>query len=119
MNNIRLNSISKNAVRIIVAAFTCALLFFSSAYPAAAIGSQKSDPTQGEANLNDIQRMTDTSVPNPPLTLKEVQERTQPEKGGLNEVQGAADLDKMKNPENAKGTSFVEEVTEGLRKVTK
>lgn len=116
MNNIRLNSISKRAIRIIVAAFTCALLFFSSAYPAAAIGSQKTNPTEGEANLNDIQRMTDTSVPNPPLTLKEVQERTQ---GGPNEVQGAADLDKMKNPENSQGTSFVDEVKEGLRKVTK
>jgi hypothetical protein len=119
MNNLGLNSISKRAVRIIVAAFTCALLFFSNVYPAAAIGAPKSDPTGGEANLNEIQRMTDTSVPNPPLTLKEVQERTQPEKGGLNEVQGAADLDKMKNPENSQGKSFVEEVTEGLRKVTK
>ena len=31
MNNLGLNSISKRAVRIIVAAFTCALLFFSKA----------------------------------------------------------------------------------------
>lgn len=116
MNNIRLNSFSKRAVRIIVAAFTCALLFFTNAYPAAAIGAPKSDPTEGEANLNDIQRKTDTSVPNPPLTIKEVQKRSE---GGPNEVQGSADLDKMKNPENSKGTSFVDEVKEGLRKVTK
>jgi hypothetical protein len=104
-------------IRFFVAAIACALILFSNAYPAAAIGSYKSRPSEGEAKLNKVQEMTDDSVNNPPMTLEEVQKRQQ---GGLNEVQGAADLEKMKNPENSKGaTSFIDEVKGALDEVKK
>lgn len=105
-----------HTIRFLVTAFACALLFFSSAYPAAAIGSTKSNPSEGEVNLNKIQQKTDETIQAPPTTLREVQERSQ---GGLNEVQGAADANKMKNPENSqKATSFIDEVKGTLKDIT-
>lgn len=118
MNFMRSNSLIVRSLRFIVATFACALMFFSSAYPAAAMGSSTpSSPKVGEANLDKVQEKTDDSVTNPPMTLKEVTERSQE---GLNEVQGGADAQKMSNPANSQqATSFVEEVTKTLENIGK
>ncbi len=94
MNFIRFNSIFVHPVRFLIVAFVCTLLFFSSAFPAAAMesSSSSSSPKDGEVNLNEIQRKTDKTVYDPPMTLEKIQERSE---GGINEVQGAADVGKM------------------------
>lgn len=110
-------TIIKNSLRFLAIAFTCAILFFSNVYPAAAIGSTKSSVKAGEENLNKIQKETDKSVTKTPLTIEEVQKSTE---GGPNEIQGSADLEKMKNPENTEqATSFVDEIKGALDKATK
>jgi len=62
--------------------------------------------TKGEANLNDIQAKTDHLAKEDPLNLKDIQKRTA---GGLNEVQGTADKDKMISPKDAQGQTTIED----------
>lgn len=66
-----------------------------------------SSPTKGEANLNDIQYKTDQLTKQDPLNLKDIQQRT--EEGGINEVQGTADKDKMISPKDAKNQTTIED----------
>jgi hypothetical protein len=103
-------------VRFLVVAFTCSLIFLSTAFPASAISSYQSDPTEGPTQLLETQRRTDEVAKSPPLSLKEVQKNSNE---GLNEVQGDADIDKMKRPENSQSATTVrEEVENFLEKVT-
>ncbi|MCC5627967.1 hypothetical protein [Nostoc sphaeroides] len=103
-------------VRFLVVAFTCALLLLSSAFPAFAIDSYQSEPTEGTTQLLDIQAKTDEAGKAPPIGLKKTQKETSE---GLNEVQGAADIDKQKRPENSQAATSVEEnIKNVLEKVT-
>ncbi|MEH2255501.1 hypothetical protein [Nostoc sp.] len=103
-------------VRFLVVGFTCALVLFSNAFPAFAIDSYQSKPTEATTQLLDIQRKTDEAAKEPPQGLKQVQEESNQ---GLNEVQGAADIDKQKRPENSGGATSVEEnIKNVLDKVT-
>ncbi len=116
MNFTRFNSIILHPVRFLIVAFAFTVLFFSSALPAAALGSSPSSPTDGEQHLNEIQRKTEQAVIDPPMNLKEIQKRSQARKGGINEIQGAADINKMSTPENSKqATSVIDEVKGALR----
>ena len=116
MNFTRFNSnIVARSLRLVVVAFACSMILFSSVLPAAAVGSFPSNPTKGEENLTEIQRKTDEAIINPPMGLKDIQKRTQAQKGGINEIQGAADVNKMSTPENAKqSTSILDEIKESL-----
>ncbi|MBD2559923.1 MULTISPECIES: hypothetical protein [Nostoc] len=103
-------------VRFLVVAFTCAILLLSSAFPAFAIDSYQSDPTEATTQLLDIQRKTDEAAKEPPIGLRKTQKETN---AGLNEVQGAADIDKQKRPENSQSATSVEEnIKNVLEKVT-
>ncbi|MEH2319651.1 hypothetical protein [Nostoc sp.] len=103
-------------VRFLVVAFTCALLLLSNAFPAFAIASYQSDSTEGTTQLLDIQRKTDEAAKEPPQGLEKVQKESNK---GLNEVQGDADIDKQKRPENSQGSTSVEEnIKNVLEKVT-
>ncbi|MEH2079435.1 MAG: hypothetical protein V7K89_05295 [Nostoc sp.] len=93
-------------VRFLLVAFTCALVLFSNAFPAFAIDSYQSNPTEGTTQLLDIQRKTDEAAKEPPEGLKKTQKEANE---GLNEVQGAADIDKQKRPENSGDAKSVEE----------
>lgn len=98
-------------VRFLIAVFTCALLFFSSAFPAAAITGSQSNSEDATTQLLETQRLTDEVSAEPPPGLKEVQKKSNE---GLNEVQGAADIDKMKRPENSQAATTVEENVKNL-----
>ncbi len=103
-------------VRFLVVAFTCALILLSNTFPAFAIDSYQSDTTEGTTQLLDIQRKTDEAAKEPPYGLRKVQKESNE---GLNEVQGAADIDKQKRPENSQSSTSVEEnVKNFLGKVT-
>ncbi len=104
-------------VRFLVVAFTCALLLLTNAFPAFAIESYQSHPTEATDQLNQIQRKTDELAKSPPPGIKEYQENTS--EGGLNEIQGKADINKMSRPENSQDATTVEdEVKNILDKVT-
>jgi hypothetical protein len=95
-------------VRFLVVAFTCALLLLTNAFPALAMGTTD--------QLNQIQRKTDEKATEPPLGREETQAETYQ---GLNEVQGDADFDKMKRPENSQNATTVkDEVGNFLEKMT-
>ncbi|MBW4646449.1 MAG: hypothetical protein KME23_26235 [Goleter apudmare HA4340-LM2] len=103
-------------VRFLMVAFTCTLLFLSSTSPAFAIESYQSDTREGPAQLLEIQRKTDEIAKSAPPGLSKVQEESNK---GLNEVQGDADIDKQKRPENSQSATSVEEnVKNFLEKVT-
>ncbi|MGA9379366.1 MAG: low temperature-induced protein [Phormidium sp.] len=104
-------------VRFLVAACVCVLLVMSYTLPAY---SATSKPTEGEANLLEIERKSQESVsgkdPEDFGLHKQVKE-TNP---GLNEIQGTADADKMKRPDNtSSNTKSVEQIIgKTLEKVT-
>jgi hypothetical protein len=103
-------------VRFLVIAFTCALLLVTNAFPAFAIESYQSKPSEATTQLLETQKKTDEIGRSAPPGMRKVQEESNK---GLNEVQGDADIDKMKRPENSQSaTSVEEEIQNVLEKVT-
>lgn len=103
-------------VRFLIVAVACALIVFSNAYPAAAIGSVRSNPSEGEAHLDDIQRKSEEITKRDPLSLKETQREANK---GLNEVQGRSNVQQMNRPSNSRqATSMGEKVKDALESVT-
>ncbi|MGF1674688.1 MAG: hypothetical protein ACFCUV_13535 [Rivularia sp. (in: cyanobacteria)] len=116
MNFTRFKLTSVRPLRFVVAAFMCVMLLFSSALPAAAIGTSKSSPNKGAEQLNDIQRKTEELTQNNAPSNKRVIEESNK---GLNEVQGAANAENMNNPSNSQGAVTVEDKVENfLEKIT-
>lgn len=102
-------------MRFLIAAFICGLIFFSSAFPANAISGTPSSSEKATTQLLETQRQTDEVSAEPPPGLKEVQKKSNE---GLNEVQGAADIEKQKNPANSQGaTSAEDNIKELLEKL--
>lgn len=106
------------AIRALFVVVTCAVVLFSNVVPAFAIESYQSNPREGETQLLETQRRTDEvsrMAPGNP-DMQQTQERANK---GLNEVQGDADIDKMKRPSNSQDAVTVEdEVNNFLNKVT-
>lgn len=99
-------------VRMFVAVCVCALLFIASVSPAIA-GS--SSPTKGEDQLMEIERKSNQVVLSDPYSFEKTAKEANK---GINEVQGDADKDKMKNPSNAKATSFEQQVKNMVESIT-
>jgi hypothetical protein len=81
--------------QLLLSTLFVAVIFFANSLPVIA-GS--SDPTQGTVKLDEIQQKTQEAIDAPAMSLKAIEERS---KGGLNEVQGSADYDKMINSDDA------------------
>ncbi|MEM7553080.1 MAG: hypothetical protein AAF378_03110 [Cyanobacteria bacterium P01_A01_bin.84] len=103
-----MNRINIRPIRFIFAAVAGLIIFFSNVLPAAAIGTSKSALSEGETQLNEIQKETDKvagkSYPAP--GMKETQAKSQK---GLNGVQGAANKDKMLSPSDSRNATTVKE----------
>jgi hypothetical protein len=80
-------------------------------------GSTPSKPTDGTVQLEKIeQRAEDVASKVTPGSMKEAEERA---KGGINEVQGAADKNKMSRPSNSKGATTVkDQIGKALKKAS-
>jgi hypothetical protein len=100
MSFISFNFPAKGLVRTLIAVCFCALMFVSNAFPAFAITSS---PTKGEDQLLGIEKESQEVTLKKPMSLEETQKKASE---GPNEVQGAADIEKMKNPSNTNTTSF-------------
>lgn len=125
MKSIRFNlSAWVRPVRVLISLCVCALLLFSYASPAysatkggmTGYSGTSSKPKQGEENLLEIEKKSQEAVLSDPYS----QEKTMREANkGLNEIQGDADMDKMKRPENTTGVESVEQkVEKALEAVT-
>jgi hypothetical protein len=103
------------SIRTLLVAFTCAILFFSTAFPALAGGkTAPSDLTKGEAPLTNIIDKSEDVIQNGLPTMKEVQKRSNE---GINEIQGSADMNKMSRPDNSRQAVSIEErIKTGLEK---
>lgn len=79
---------------------------------------QGSDPTKGTAQMPEAMKAAeDVAAKSAPMSLEEVEERN---KGGLNEIQGDADKDKMYNSNtNKPGPAIVKDIKKAIDKVKK
>lgn len=104
-------------LRLLVVAFTCALLLFFNAAPTLAAGTTSySKPSEGETQLKKVYDESEKSLNSGLDSMQEVSKRAE---RGVNEVQGGADLDKMSTPENSQdATTFKDQVKKALDKVT-
>ncbi|MEG4108016.1 low temperature-induced protein [Microcoleus sp. S13_C5] len=111
MSFISFNFPGKRLVRTLIAVCFCALMFVSNAFPAFAVTSS---PTKGEDQLLGIEKESQEVVLEKPMSLEETQEKASK---GPNEVQGDADIEKMKNPSNTQATSFEQQVKKAVSKI--
>jgi hypothetical protein len=111
MSFINFNLPVNRLVRSLITVCFCALMFVSNVLPAFAVTSS---PTKGEDKLLGIEKEAQEVVLKNPMSLEETQEKTSK---GPNEVQGDADLEKMKNPSNTKATSFEQQVKKAVSKI--
>ncbi|NJL81784.1 MAG: hypothetical protein HC890_00125 [Chloroflexaceae bacterium] len=102
--------------RVVVMVCLAVLLVFSQILPAAAVKSYPSNPQEGETVLSDIVRKTEGVADSNPRSEQQMKRDAE---GGLNAVQGKADMDKMVTPESAKANSVEGEIREGLRNFLK
>lgn len=107
-----------SSLRLVVTGLVCALILFSNALPAYSFpnpftsdadnAAQATSPTKGEDKLLGIEEGAQKTVirqgDQDLLSGKNVQRNS--EKGMINEVQGAADVEQMKNPSNAQGETI-------------
>jgi hypothetical protein len=118
------------SVRLFVAACACVLIVFSNAVPAYSLElpnpfasdksdkpAQSTDPTQGEDQLLGIEEGAQRTI-NRDLDLLSGQKVQQKSAEGINEVQGGADIDKMKRPENTQSQSIEGILEERLEEAT-
>jgi hypothetical protein len=101
--------------RLLLTALVCTVLFFSSMNPAQADYTSKSKPTDGENRLQKIDDKAQESIDQPPMTLKDVEERN---KNGLNEIQGSADKNKMYTSKSSK-PAVTDKMEKAMDKITK
>jgi len=116
----RFGKMVSRLTRTLAVIFTCTLLLFTNAVPAFAATANttqtKSDPTKGSERLDNVQKKSEEILRHPPLDMKSVQDEANQ---GLNEVQGAADIQDMSRPSNSqKATSIEEKAEQILEKVT-
>ncbi|MGV2830167.1 hypothetical protein [Myxosarcina sp. GI1(2024)] len=86
---------------------------FSSVLPAQAIDN--SNPREGEANLNKIQKESDDVAKSNPRGIEEVTEKA---KNSPNAVQGEADKEKMVTPEETNAPSIEEKANKFFQNLT-
>ena len=127
MNSTRFNlSALWRSVRLFVAACVCVLMLVSNAAPAFSFpnpfssnkAAQSSDPAKGEDKLLGIEEGAQKTVNRSQdlLSGKEVIKKSQ--EGRINEVQGAADIDKMKRPSNSQAETVEGILKDKLEKAT-
>lgn len=125
MRYIRTKLSALGVIRFLGIICLCTVLMFSSAFPAysnplkdtSSYGaSSTSNPAKGEDQLVDIEKNTWESLrPENTFSPDKLMEKANE---GINEVQGAADINKMKRPSNSQNATTVEDqVRENLAKI--
>lgn len=109
--------LSRNFVKTLAIAFIAISLMITTANPAFALGnSSRSNPSEGTAQMNNLQETSRQAVKAEPRNRSQVQRKAQ---RGPNEVQGDADLHGMNVPNNSKkATTVRKQAEEALKKIT-
>jgi len=119
MRSIRFKLSALRPVRFLVAVCVCALLVFSYAFPAYSDPvnptASRTAPEQGEAQLRGIEREAQEAVIEKPYSREKTQAKAN---AGLNEIQGTANIENMKRPENTQATSVEEKSKNFLEGLT-
>lgn len=111
-----LHQLKGHIIRASMVVFASLVLFLGVTSPAMAFGNSSSHPSEGTAQMNDLQEASEQSLKNEPRSRGEVQKKAQE---GPNEIQGSADADKMYNQSNSRETTSVrKQVEKGLEKIT-
>lgn len=97
-------------IQILMSVVLSAVLIFTSSFPALAASSPLE---KGTVQLDKIVQKTEQELNDPATTLEKIQERSQ---GGLNEVQGSADVNKM-NRSNDDKLPIVKQAEQALNKI--
>lgn len=100
-------------VRVLLSIVFSILLIFSSSFPA--LAAKTSSLTKGTVQLDKIEQKTQEAIDSPTTSLKEIEKKGE---GGINEIQGRADSNKMIS---SKGTKLpiVKQTEKALNKVSK
>lgn len=119
MRFIRLDRSALRPIRFLLAICVCALIMFSYALPAMSDPvnptATPAAPQEGEAQLRSIEREAQEAVIDKPYSQEETQAKANQ---GLNEIQGTADVDKMKRPENTDASSVEQKSKNFLEALT-
>lgn len=106
-------------IRILLAVCVCAVLAFAYTAPAFSAPvnptASRTAPQEGEAQLRGIEKEAQKAVIDKPYSREETQAKAQE---GSNEIQGAADIESMKRPENSEATSVEDKAENFLDKLT-
>jgi hypothetical protein len=103
-------------VYFVATLFASAFLFLSSSVPAFAFGAMPSRPTDGTVQLDKIEQRAQ-DVAESKVAPGSIEEATERAKGGINEVQGAADKDQMSRPSNSQSATTVkDQIGKALKK---
>lgn len=106
MRSIRSILSALRPIRILLAVCVCAVLAFGYAAPAFSDPvnptASRTAPQEGEVQLRGIEREAQEAAIDKPYSREKTQAKAQE---GLNEIQGAADIEGMKRPENSEATS--------------
>lgn len=117
-------------VRLLVAVCACAFIMFSNVLPAYSLpnpfatnksanpSTVTSKPSEGEANLTGIEKESQESISSGESAAPGLEETQRKASEGLNEIQGAADREKMSRPENSSGETIEGILEDKLEKVT-
>jgi hypothetical protein len=119
MRFIRSNLSALRPIRFLIGVCISALVVFSQAFPALSApvnptGSPTA-PQNGQEELLDIEKEAQKAVLEKPYSLEETQGKAN---AGLNEIQGTADVNKMKRPENSDADSVEQKLKNVLEKAT-
>ena len=104
-------------VRFLFTTLICTTLFLTNMAPAHAaslFNNTKSKPTDGTEQLKKIDDKAQQEIDNPAMNLEEIERRAQ---GGLNEVQGSADKDKM-HTSNSSEPAIGKKIEKALDRIT-
>ena len=97
------------SMRALLSVLLFITLFFTSALPAMAA---RSAPNEGTVQLDEITQKSEDTAVTPAMSINPLDK---PPEGGINEVQGEADRDKMINSKNTK-LPVVKQVEKVLKK---
>ena len=100
-------------VRVLLSIFFSIILIFSNSIPA--LAAKASSLTKGTVQLDKIEQKTQEAIDSPTTSLKEIEQKGE---GGINEIQGRADSNKMIR---SKGTELpiVKQTEKALDKMDK
>ena len=105
-------------LRPVVIALACALMVFSVATPAMAFGNSSSSAGKGLEQLDSVQEKSEEAITGAIDNANDGESVTKNSQEGLNGVQGAANKQNMKSPNNSGAVSIEENIKEALEDVT-